>query len=67
MLGPGQAEVAQVDNTDRIALAIRDVGVLAESRAVIRHPLLAEIPPSHPAKDRQQNSDEKELAQGSVS
>ena len=61
-----QGECAQVDDADCVALSIGDVGVLAKRRAVVRHCLLAEIPPPKAAKDGDEYRDEKKLSQSGV-
>jgi len=63
----GQPEEAQVNHADGVALAVADISEFAKGGPVVGHLLLAEIPPPHPAEDRNQHSDEKEFSQGSES
>src|SRR3954469_17221328 len=63
--GLRQPEIAQINHADGVALAVGDVGKLAECGTILGKRLLAKIPPSQSAEDGQQHSDEEELSQGS--
>ena len=62
-----QFEGPQINHADGIALSVADIGIFPESRLVIRQRLLTEIPPSRTREDRNEDSSEEELAQGSKS
>ena len=49
--GFGECERPKVNDADRIAFSVADVGVLAVGGPVVRQRLLAEIPPAHSAKN----------------
>ena len=53
----------QVNNGDRVALAVGDVGIFAVGRAVIRQRLLTEVPPSQGGDQRKQHHEEEKFSQ----